>query len=61
MIQSKKKSFDNYRKLARSRSMSKTSTQAGGNCETETEGEVNSDSQELQDFISEQKSSNTVK
>ena len=42
-------------------STSKTSTQADGNCETETEREVNSDSQELQDFISEQKSSNTVK
>ena len=31
----------------------KTSTQADGNCETETEREVNSDSQELQNFISE--------
>ena len=40
---------------------SNTSIQADGNCETETEREVNSDSQEMQDFISEQKSSNTVK
>ena len=42
-------------------STSKTSNLANGNCETETEREVNNDSQELDDFISAQKSSNTVK
>ena len=34
-------------------STSRTSTQADGKCETETEREVNNDSQELQDFICE--------